>query len=224
MADADDVDALRRRGRRRLLGAIALVLLAVIVLPMVFEDAPRREHTRVSVQVPLQDNRPFSPEIAGASGGGERVAATPQAGTSTSTRGARSEAVVPLPLPAVKPDAQEPALREAGTGNLSGKTDGREAPKAPPPSRKAVQQPAPPPVDEFIVPVAALANTEKVRELTRRLSAAKIPNFTQPVKTADGMVTRVRAGPFANREVAERAASRIRQMGLDPGSPVLRTE
>ena len=41
MADADDVDALRRRGRRRLLGAIALVLLAVIVLPMVFDPEPR---------------------------------------------------------------------------------------------------------------------------------------------------------------------------------------
>jgi len=41
MAEAQDVNTLKRRGRRRLVGAIALVLLAVIVLPMVFDTGPR---------------------------------------------------------------------------------------------------------------------------------------------------------------------------------------
>ena len=36
-----DVETLKRRGRRRLVGAVALVLLAVIVLPMVFDPEPR---------------------------------------------------------------------------------------------------------------------------------------------------------------------------------------
>ena len=36
MAESEDVNTLKRRGRRRLVGAIALVLAAVIVLPIVF--------------------------------------------------------------------------------------------------------------------------------------------------------------------------------------------
>jgi DedD protein len=38
MAEDQDVNTLKRRGRRRLVGAIALVLAAVIVLPMVFDS------------------------------------------------------------------------------------------------------------------------------------------------------------------------------------------
>jgi len=41
MAENEDVNTLKRRGRRRLVGAIALVLAAVIVLPMVFDSEPR---------------------------------------------------------------------------------------------------------------------------------------------------------------------------------------
>ena len=40
MAESQDVNLLRRRGRRRLVGAIALVLLAAIILPMVFDPEP----------------------------------------------------------------------------------------------------------------------------------------------------------------------------------------
>ena len=47
-----DVDTLKRRGRRRLVGAVALVLLAVIVLPMVFDPEPRNAVPPVSVRVP----------------------------------------------------------------------------------------------------------------------------------------------------------------------------
>jgi len=56
-----DVDTLKRRGRRRLVGAIALVLLAVIVLPMVFDPEPRPVPP-VSVRIPGEDDTPFKPK------------------------------------------------------------------------------------------------------------------------------------------------------------------
>jgi DedD protein len=59
-----DVDTLKRRGRRRLVGAVALVLLAVIVLPMVFDPAPRRTAPPVSVRMPGEDEGPFKPKPA----------------------------------------------------------------------------------------------------------------------------------------------------------------
>jgi DedD protein len=56
-----DVDTLKRRGRRRLVGAVALVLLAVIVLPMVFDPEPRPTPP-VSVRIPGEDDTPFKPK------------------------------------------------------------------------------------------------------------------------------------------------------------------
>jgi DedD protein len=57
-----DVDTLKRRGRRRLVGAVALVLLAVIVLPMVFDPEPRPTPPPVSVRIPGEDDTPFKPK------------------------------------------------------------------------------------------------------------------------------------------------------------------
>ena len=58
-----DVDTLKRRGRRRLVGALALVLLAVIVLPMVFDPEPRRSAPAVSVRIPGEDDSAFKPKV-----------------------------------------------------------------------------------------------------------------------------------------------------------------
>jgi DedD protein len=58
-----DVDTLKRRGRRRLVGAVALVLLAVIVLPMVFDPEPRRSAPPVSVRIPGEDDSVFAPKV-----------------------------------------------------------------------------------------------------------------------------------------------------------------
>src|SRR4051812_2373615 len=64
MAEAQDVDTLKRRGRRRLVGAVALVLLAVVVLPMVFDPEPRRPAPPVNVRIPGEDDTAFAPKLA----------------------------------------------------------------------------------------------------------------------------------------------------------------
>ena len=58
-----DVETLKRRGRRRLVGAVALVLLAVIVLPMVFDPEPRNSLPPVSVHIPGENDAPFNPKV-----------------------------------------------------------------------------------------------------------------------------------------------------------------
>jgi DedD protein len=57
-----DIETLKRRGRRRLVGAVALVLAAVIVLPMVFDPEPRHSAPPVSVRIPGEDEAPFKPK------------------------------------------------------------------------------------------------------------------------------------------------------------------
>ncbi|MEA3192480.1 MAG: DedD protein [Betaproteobacteria bacterium] len=61
---AQDVETLKRRGRRRLVGAVALVLAAVIVLPMVFDPEPKRADVAVNVRIPGENETQFSPKVA----------------------------------------------------------------------------------------------------------------------------------------------------------------
>jgi DedD protein len=143
-----DVDTLKRRGRRRLVGAIALVLLAVIILPMVFDPEPRQVAPPVSVRIPGEDETPFKP----------------------------------------KPPPQKPAASEK-----------KEAQK-----KDAAKE-------EYVVAVGAYTTPDNV---TAKLAAAKIPYYTE---TAQGNLTRVRAGPFPSRDAAEQAAAKLKDLGLQPG-------
>ena len=61
--EQQDVETLKRRGRRRLVGAVALVLLAVVVLPMVFDPEPRSTLPPVSVRIPGENDTPFNPKL-----------------------------------------------------------------------------------------------------------------------------------------------------------------
>ncbi|HSA88443.1 MAG TPA: SPOR domain-containing protein [Burkholderiales bacterium] len=57
--EQQDVETLKRRGRRRLIGAVALVLAAVIVLPMVLDQEPPGTGSTLSVRIPGEDT-PFT--------------------------------------------------------------------------------------------------------------------------------------------------------------------
>ena len=60
--EQQDIETLKRRGRRRLVGAVGLVLLAVIVLPMVFDPEPKSTLAPVSVRIPGENDTPFAPK------------------------------------------------------------------------------------------------------------------------------------------------------------------
>jgi DedD protein len=61
MAEAPDinVDELRRRARRRLIGAIVLALGAAVIVPMLLESDPKPLGEDVSVRIPAEDNAKF---------------------------------------------------------------------------------------------------------------------------------------------------------------------
>ena len=60
--EQQDVETLKKRGRRRLVGAVALVLLAVIALPMVFDPQPKSTLPPVSARIPGENETPFAPK------------------------------------------------------------------------------------------------------------------------------------------------------------------
>ena len=183
MAEAQDVNTLKRRGRRRLVGAIALVLLAVILLPMVFDSEPRQANSPVDVRIPSEDTK-FSPK---------------------------------LPAPKAEKPAQSPSSQPAATPHKPTASAHKEAPPGPSATERARAEAALAGI-EYVVPIAALADPEGVKELTSRLAAAKLPYYTERVATEKGRVTRVRAGPFTSREAAEKAHAKLKGLGLKPGN------
>jgi DedD protein len=201
MAEALDVNTLKRRSRRRLVGAVALVLLAVIVLPMVFDTEPRQTMPPVSVRIPSEDSETFSPRLATP----PNAAMTRGAPSSRSAAPSSAEPTPKRESATARPKPTAPAKRaEAKPGTQRERTERARA-------EAALKDAA------FIVPVAALANADKVKQLTARLAAAKMPYYTEPIATAQGTVTRVRAGPFADRATAEKALEKLKGMGLKPG-------
>ena len=73
---------------------------------------------------------------------------------------------------------------------------------------------APQATGRFVVQVGAFGEAASAREARRKLEKLGLKTYTQVVETAAGARTRVRAGPFADRPEAERAAAQIKQSGL----------
>ena len=63
MASSPDTDAseIRRKGRQRLIGAIAIALLLVVFVPMLLDPEPREERRVPSLSIPSKANAPLLP-------------------------------------------------------------------------------------------------------------------------------------------------------------------
>lgn len=64
MEDNDAQLQLKKRARRRLVGAIAFVSVVAVVLPMVMDHEPRQAVQDVEIRIPGQDEKPFAPKFA----------------------------------------------------------------------------------------------------------------------------------------------------------------
>src|SRR3990172_5063163 len=63
LAESQDVTLLQRRARRRLVGAIALVVLVVVALPIVLDKEPSPIGQDLVIQIPSQDAGKFNTRV-----------------------------------------------------------------------------------------------------------------------------------------------------------------
>jgi DedD protein len=209
-ASLDGQLEIRKRSRRRLVGAAALALLAVIVLPMVMDGEPRQPVQDVQVRIPGQDTAGFASRILPA-----KPAATPlppiEAEPKTEPKPAeppkpddKVQAQAPVKAPAV---ADKPAVpvRPADKPLVS---KGEEARAVAALSGVAA-------ADQWIVQLGAYKEAGNVKQLSAKLKQMGLPSYTEHFDSPQGQRTRVRAGPFKTKEAAEKAQARIRKIGVD---------
>ncbi|TXC66429.1 hypothetical protein FSC37_12995 [Piscinibacter aquaticus] len=89
--------------------------------------------------------------------------------------------------------------------------------KAEPKTPVAKEAPATPAAREggrFVVQAGAFADAAAAREMRAKLEKLGLKSYTQVVETSSGNRTRVRAGPYASREEAEKALAKAKAAGV----------
>ncbi len=232
----ESIELVRRRARHRLIGAVVLVLLAVVGFPLIFDTQPRPVALDTPILIP---DRPTNASLKGPQS--QHVDVRPAKsllpeGKSLSPQeglGAKEEVVqaaspapafVPKPAPETSSKPSEAALMpptaKAEPKPFTSKTEKPEpVAKSKDEGNKArsLLEGKPPTADgeRHVVQVGAFSDPTKVREVRRKLEQAGMSTFIQSVDGKDGKTsTRVRLGPFSSREDAEKAAAKVRKLEL----------
>lgn len=245
MPEAADlnVDELRRRARRRLIGAIVLALVAATVVPMLLESEPKPLGEEVSVKIPpiddgkfvnrLTDSSKREPAKAGsakAESGKDplRTDTAPFKETKeTAPRDAAKEVGAAAPAPqaprkplaeaeqrVLAPSAKSPALAGAPAANAPAKADTSVPPKSEvSPGSEALMSETP--KEGFAVQLAAFADDKGANALANKLKRTGYPAYTESLTTSKSTLWRVRVGPYPSRDAAGEARTKLKDDGYN---------
>ena len=199
------VDELRRKARRRLIGAVVLALAAATLLPLLLEQDQRPLGDDVSVQIPPIDDSKFVSRLAGDKGKAGAPPATPEGTPATAT----------VPGPEAK---AEPKAEAKAEPKVEAKAEDKAEPKAATPDAGAPAASAPAADaaskgEGFVVQLGAFTDVYGANALANRLKKAGYPAFTEPVETSRGKLWRVRVGGYPSRAAAVEARDRLKADG-----------
>ncbi|MEW5788018.1 MAG: SPOR domain-containing protein [Pseudomonadota bacterium] len=229
--------ALRRRARRRLVGAVAIALVAVVFLPMLFDPEPKPLGEDVDLRIPAKDS-PFE---------------TPQAAPAVPEpppQSAEPTLPVPAPLPTgevdplqgkvqavpaaevktpeAKPVEAKPEARPVNQSESKPATAKPAEPKAeakpkaePKAAAKAEPKPEPKPVAKpepvqgtkgFVLQLGAFGSETNAKLLLDKVQAA---GFKAMIQSGGGQY-RVRVGPMADHDKAVDMQNKLKAKGFSP--------
>src|SRR3569623_81327 len=171
---------LKRLARRRLIGAVALTLLAVIALPLLLEDEPPPT-SALSVHM-AEAPAPVPEQAAAPVSAAEPASSMPSQPAPPPEPTKPAEPAKPVARPEPKPEA-EPAKPEPVKAELAKPQSKPHPVAAPVPQKKPAAA-----SEMFVVQLAALSDGAKARELKARAALAGLPTYTDTV----GSLTRVR--------------------------------
>lgn len=196
----DEEQNIKRKARRRLIGAIALTLAVVVVLPMVLDSKPKSTTEDIDLRIPDPDRAgEFIPSVAAPPGtlvpdathadepAASSVSSPP---TETSVNQKTPQQVVPTPVAVSKTPA-----------DISKSTK----PKA---ADKLVGVVA----EGFIIQVGAYTNVAAAKQELAKLKKWGFKAHTE--KSGDKI--RVRIGPYTVRAKAEKVRQQLEKHGLQP--------
>lgn len=243
MEDNDAQLQLKKRARRRLIGAVFFVSIVAIVLPTIMDQEPRQQVQDVEIRIPGQDDKPFAPKFPATVADKPAEVAPVVAKPAEKPQPTPDVAPPVVPEPVVtKPTARvidPPAVTakpvEKPAATKPEKTPEKPAAKTPekpvektadkPKSDEAKRaaailagqadaKPAAAKGGEYLILIGAFSSEDNVRNLKAKLGEVGVKSFSEPLDTPQGRKTRVRAGPFASREAADKALDKMKKIGI----------
>lgn len=184
---------IKRRGRRRLIGAITLGLLAIVFLPMLFDSEPKSEYAArksVVMVVPAKEGQPPLPPPT--------LPPVTEANQAVDT--AHSQ-------PAIKPSI------ESTTPSKPAPVPLQSTEAAPPTPITAAQLEKSLPL-KFVVQLGAFSDAENIKQIVDKMKEVKLPVYTEKIAVSKGTVTRIRVGPYTSREKADQILEQIKKTGI----------
>ena len=186
---------LKKRARRRLVGAIALVLLMVIVLPMLLKDRSASEQKeQITITLP-----------------NEAVVTEPSDFDSNivPTEPANSQSVNALPkvIDETKPTTEAKVDSEAVASDTAAAATAE---------KEVIVKEAPKDVanKKFYVQVGVFSDSANVKQLQTKLSDLGYKSQTEKISTDKGQKIRLRTQVFGDRNEAAIALQNIKDAGL----------
>ncbi len=236
--DPTEVQAARTQARRRLVGAVVLLLIGVVGFPVLFETQPRPLPIDTPIEAPHRDKvvsgltgkdapapkaqpLPVLPADAGVEEAPASAASAAVAAASAASK------VAPLVL-AAAPQAgsgSAPASSAAPAPALA-KASAPPPKPAPPPAARPVAAPVALPekpaaastpsaeAGRYVVQAGAYSEAGKLREARAKIEKLGLKTYTQVVESDKGSRTRVRIGPYASRGEAEAVADKVKRSGM----------
>jgi DedD protein len=183
-AQPESVEALRRRAKNRLIGAVILVVAGIAGFPLLVDKEPRPVAQDLPILIPARDQ--LAPLALPPSQAGQRAnapVAAPRATGGGAVRSFEDE----VPPAASTQDAKKSSTAQAAAND------------------------SPP---RYVVQVGSFGDAARARAARGKLERAGLRHYTQVIETKDGQRIRVRAGPFDSKAEAERAAAKIRQLDM----------
>lgn len=191
----------RRRARRRLVGAVVLVVSVIAIVPLILpESKPQSETQQIEIRIPAQDASGYVPKI---------IAAPESAVKATDTI---AEAAAPAethdkvdPMaPAIGPQIQTAAPVEKAKESAAPVIAAVKPPEAAK-ANAAVKQ-------TYFVQYGAFSELKNAKQRQTELKGKGINTFTEVVKTSAGDKIRVRSGPYTAREDAEKIRTKVKPL------------
>jgi len=225
MAENDVQLDLKKRARRRLVGAIALALFAAIVLPMVMDSEPRPGSNELSIRIPSQEGGNFASQLIK---GNAPPPNTPELPASSS-----APLLVPSPVEMPPEDVAEipasaPVASAKVAASSSSMVSSRQSSSRLPDKRSDEEQrarnilegravgttPAPASMaatGHVYVQLGVYKDESNARETANRATAVGVKVSLD--KSGDHI--RVRTAAMADRAAAEKIVERLKKAGLN---------
>ncbi|WP_430231640.1 SPOR domain-containing protein [Nitrosomonas communis] len=224
---------LRKRARRRLVGAVTLVILSVVFLPMILDSEPKQEQQEVDILIPSEDvvsesfpwmtpGEPIDQDSNAGTGSGELLPFSVPEFPQSDDESTEGYSVSRIPIPSSKPRFNKPVTQ---TNKSSIQAARPESPKvqaakpesiqaAKPESVQTAKTESPKVEGKFVIQLGAFADPTKAKQQQQNLAASGVDAYIETIKVGGNEMVRVRVGPFPTRKAAEEGYEKLKKMGL----------